>query len=145
MGRVYVLVGIPRCGKTTWTQANKAGKVVVNADTIRNLVYGQRYWQEGEPLMWSIRGIVLRMLMSQGQDIIIDETNTTIKRRSDILTMAKEMGYKATAVVFTTTKETCMLRAVKAADDAIIPVISRMVEQYQAVEEDEGFDEIIQV
>ena len=146
MKMLYMLIGLPRAGKTTWAKRKQKndGAVIVSADAIRYLVYGQRFWGEGEPLMWSIRSIVLKMLMEQGVNIIIDETNTKRERRQPIIEMAKAYRYGVVGVVITTSEKTCIARAEAEGDEAIIPVIKRMAEQHaqEPPAYGEGFDEI---
>lgn len=135
-----MLIGLPRAGKTTYIEDNKDG-VVVSADQLRYLVYGQRFWGPGEPLMWSIRDIMLRSLMKQGVNIIIDETNTTQARRKPILGMAKEYGYLTRAVYIPTSKEVCIKRALDEGEAFLVSVIERMHNQFEPVSEEEGFDQ----
>ncbi|WP_187286612.1 hypothetical protein [Acetohalobium arabaticum] len=48
---------------------------------MRKKVYGQRFWNEGEDLLWWIRGIFLKELLEQAVKLYIDETNVTKERR----------------------------------------------------------------
>jgi predicted kinase len=134
-----MMCGLPRSGKSTWAKKNKGNAVIVSADQLRLLVYHQRFWAEGEPLKWSIHGIALRMLMEQGVDIIIDETNTTPKRREPLIRMGKEYGYTVACTLIDTSKEECLNRA-KAKDDILIqPVIERMAKEFVPPTVKEGF------
>lgn len=139
-----VMCGLPRSGKSTWTENNRKNEVVVSADEIRKLVYGQGFWGEGEPLMWAIRGMILRMLLKQGVNVIIDETNTTEERREPILKIAKEFGYHTTCVLVITPAAECMERAIDEGQKNLLPVIQRMSDNFQVPSLDEGFDEIIE-
>lgn len=140
---LIVMVGLPRSGKSTWVKENQLGRPVVSADTLRYLVYGERFNADKEQEMWSVRETALRMLMKYGVSIVIDETNTTRKRRTPILDMAKRYGYKTVANVMSTTKEECISRAIAGQDSEIIPVIERMAAQFEPVSVDEGFDTVI--
>lgn len=134
---VFIMVGLPRSGKSTYVERYKGLKAIVSADQLRYLVYGQRFWGPGEDMMWAIRKIVLTMLMEQGIDIVIDETNTTAARRKPIIEMAKKYGYFVEAVVINTPEEVCIERAQAEGDEKIIPVIERMAVQYEPVLPDE--------
>jgi predicted kinase len=143
MSRLILMVGLPRSGKSTWVKKHKANQVIVSADDLRYIVYNQRFWGEGEPLMWSIRGMFLKYLMQQGIDIIIDETNTTKERRKPIIKLAKEYGYYVVGnVVEGAWTDTCIARAKAEGDEAIIPVIERMAARFELPEKEEGFDEL---
>lgn len=59
MSKIIILVGLPKSGKSTWTKKNKKEiDVIISADELRYMVYNQKFWTDGEPLMWSIRGIL---------------------------------------------------------------------------------------
>lgn len=136
------MCGLPRSGKSTWIAQNKGNAVVVNVDQLRELVYHQRFWAEGEPLMWSIHGIVLRMLLGQQLPIIVDEPYITPEMRAPYINMAKEYGYTVECVVINTPKEECLNRAKYMDDLQIQPVIERMAKEYVKPSIDEGFDSV---
>jgi predicted kinase len=143
MKTITVMCGLPRCGKSTWVKNNKKLEVVISADDLRYIVYNQRFWAEGEALMWSIRSIMLKYLMQQGIDIIIDETNTTKGRRMPILKMAKQYGYYVIGnVIEGYTPDMCKERAIREGQNDLIPIIDRMAEQFELPEKEEGFDEL---
>jgi protein phosphatase len=140
---IKILIGLPRSGKSTWIKDNKKeGEVILSADDLRYLVYNQRYWAEGESLVWSVRGIFLKYLLQQGVDIIIDETNTTKKARKNIIDLAKKYGYYITGIVIKNYPNECIKRAEKTNQLDVIPVIHHMAENFESPEFDEGFDEI---
>lgn len=134
---VFIMVGLPRSGKSTYAEKYKGNKAIVSADQLRYLVYGQRFWGPGEDMMWAIRKIALTMLMEQGIDIVIDETNTTAARRKPIIELARKHGYFVEAVVIDTPKEVCVERAKADGDDNLITVIERMAAQYEPVAPEE--------
>jgi len=143
MKTIKIIVGLPRCGKSTWVKNHKTNEVVISADDIRQLVYNQRFWSDGESLMWSIRGMFLKYLMNQGVDIIIDETNTTKERRKPILKLAKQFGYYVIGnIIDGATPEICSLRAIENEQADLIPIINKMAEQFELPEKEEGFDEL---
>jgi predicted kinase len=97
----------------------------------------------GESEVWATREIMLKALLEQGVDIVVDETNITQKSRASILELAQEFQYHTVAVVIQTDKETCKERAIKTGQADLISVIERMAKNYEDVTEAEGFDEII--
>lgn len=143
MKQITIMFGLPRSGKTTYIKNNNNKDVVISADTIRLLVYNQRFWSDGEPLVWYIRGIMLKNLLQQGSDIIIDETNTTIKRREAIIKLAKQYGYTINCVVIDCPAEECKERAIIDNQKDLIPIIESMAKGLEYPDISEGIDNII--
>jgi predicted kinase len=151
MAQMILMCGLPRSGKTTWAKDNRKSwvddsrpdKFIISADALRQIVYNQRYWQDGETLMWSIHDIILKVALFQGIDIIIDECNISKKRRSPLIKIAKNYGYEVYCVYLTTSWVDCIDRANKDNDLEIIPIIERMSNNFEEPEYEEGFDEIL--
>lgn len=81
---------------------------------------------------------MLKELMNQGVDIVIDETNTTRKRRTPILELAKEHDYWVEAYVMTTSKEECIRRCEKISYEEyklMKPIIEKMDKQWEDIDE----------
>jgi predicted kinase len=136
------MCGVARSGKTTWIKENKKDTdVIVSADEIRKIVYGQRFWQDGESLMWSIRTMILEYLMKQGKDIIIDETNTTAKRRKPIIKLANKYNYIiGINVIEGVSEEECKKRAIESNMSDLLSVIEYQYQNFELPEKDEGFN-----
>ena len=126
-----ILVGLPRSGKTTYAERYKGSWAIISADQLRYLVYGQRFCAVGEDLVWAIRKVALKMLLEQGMDIVIDETNATKVRRKAIIDVVKKYDYTIEFVVINTSAEVCIQRAEAEGDKYIIPIIERMEAQFE--------------
>ncbi|HEY9784132.1 MAG TPA: AAA family ATPase [Candidatus Obscuribacterales bacterium] len=94
MKRLILLIGVPGSGKTTLAKkVQERGYHVLNADSIREELYGDPNTQ-GDPVqVFSIFFDRLEKAMSQGLDIIIDNTNINSKQRKPILDRAAKFGY----------------------------------------------------
>ena len=69
-----------RHGKTTW--AKKQNLPIVNRDSIRLALHGQRFVPEAEEMVSAIESIMVKSLFLSGHNtIIIDATHLTAKRR----------------------------------------------------------------
>lgn len=143
MRNITIMIGAPRSGKTTKVNEIKTNEVIVSADSLRQLIYGQRFYSQGEPMMWAVRKLMLEYLMKQGLDIIIDETNITKSSRAEIIKLAKKYGYDNIIgkVVFTP-KDKCIERAKDTNQEDLIPIIEKMFEQFEKPEVEEGFTKL---
>lgn len=143
MKKITILCGLPRCGKTSWAEKYKeANEVVISGDLMRRMVYNQYYWDSGEAFMWSIYHTMLRYLMEQGVDIIVDETNHCVKRRSAIVKNARQYGYEIEAIVFEVDVQKCVDRALAENKDRLAQVIRKMGKYFEIPTIEEGFSHI---
>lgn len=145
MHKLYVMVALPRSGKSTYVKENFPEVTKVSADQLRLLIHGKRHLPEKEGEVWAFRKIMLEALFQQGVDIVIDETNTTRKRRKVLLQLAQQYQYEAIAIVVKTDKEVCKQRAILTNQEDLLPVIEEMALHYQKVTKEEGFSKIIEV
>lgn len=143
--KITIMCGLPRSGKSTWVAQNKMDEVIVSADNIRQLVYGQRFFQGGEPIMWAVRGLMLEYLMQQGLDIIVDETNTTLERRGAIIKLAKKYNYYIIGNIIECTPDLCKTRAVYSIQEDLISIIDYMSKQFEFPSISEGFDDLYRI
>jgi len=134
---LYLTVGLPRCGKSTW--AKDTGFPMVNPDSIRLALHGTSFNPAAETMVWAIARYMVSALFKAGHDaVIVDATNTTKKRRKFWKSDEWRRDYK----VFTTTKEECIRRCENtehmiSSKEVLIPVIERMWENWEPLEEDE--------
>jgi predicted kinase len=144
MKKLKMLVGLPRSGKSTWAENNKVDTdVVISADRLRRLIHGKRFDANEEAYVWQVREYILKTILDQGHDIIIDETNLTKKRRQKTLRLAKEKGYHIQAYVFYGIPiEELHRRAIETDQENLIHIIDLMSESYVLPSYEEGFDEI---
>lgn len=122
-------IGLPRSGKTTW--ARKEGVPIVNPDSIRYALHGQRFQPLAEPMVWAIAMIMVRSLFLAGHEkVIVDATHMTRKRRD----FWKSPDWQISFRTFETSKEECIRRAIELNDQEIIPVIERMEAEFEPLD-----------
>ena len=125
-------VGYPRSGKSTWARAT--GCPIVNPDSIRLALHGQRFVANAEPFVWAIAQTTVRALFLAGHDrVVLDATNTTRKRRLAWVSEDWTVKWKH----IETPAAVCIDRALKASDLEIIPVIERMRAEFEPLLPDE--------
>lgn len=120
-------VGFPRSGKSTW--AKEQGHPVVNPDSIRLALHGQRFVAEAEPFVWAIAKVMVRALFIVGHPVVVlDATNVTKKRRDEW----KSDEWRTQFHVVDTPAEVCRQRALYQPE--LLPVIDRMSAEYEPLD-----------
>jgi predicted kinase len=136
-GRVNTLiltVGLPRSGKTSWTEGKYIP--VVNPDAIRLALHGTAFIPDAEKMIWVIAHYMVKALFIAGHDtVVVDATNTTRKRRE----AWKGDDWVRKYHVIDTSKEECIARCAPDRSNRpdLIPIIEKMAEQFEPVEDDE--------
>ena len=133
--RLIVLQGNTRSGKSTY--ANRWARedimrVVINSDSLRLALTGQRYNYLAESVVFSMKYVFIRALLKQGYTCLVDGTNSSDISIQRIL----EIDPKAEFVLIDTPTEVCIKRAIDTHQEDLIPVIERIgknIERIKAV------------
>lgn len=126
MNRLYMLVGLPRSGKTTW--AVRSNYPVVCPDAIRISLHGSVFRKEAEPMVWAIAKIMVASLFEAGNmDVILDACNVSCKRREEWV----DERWKRRFVVMPYTPQKSKERAVESGKNYLLDVINRMSGEYE--------------
>jgi len=135
--QLILTVGLPRSGKSTWV-SKQNGIPIVNPDSIRLALHGQRFIAEAEGFVWAIAKTMTKSLFLAGHDkVIIDATNTTKERRN----FWRSKSWDRYFVVFTTPADICFNRAFLTFPD-LEPVIEKMQQNWETPTYEEGDDVI---
>ena len=127
---MILTVGLPRSGKSTW--AKTTGHPIVNPDSIRLALYGMAFQKEAEGFVWAIAKCMVKALFLAGHDtVILDATNTTIKRQEDWNEMAGDIGAVVSFKVIYAAPTECRERAREGHREFLIPVIDRMSDNWE--------------
>lgn len=129
MRQIICTVGLPRSGKSTW--AKQSGYPVVNLDSVRLALHGERYLEQAEPMVWTIAVIMAEALLLAGHDtVVVDECNVSRAQRDRWLKVGIRVWADIKFQVFATSPEECRRRAEATGDERIIPVIDRMATEW---------------
>lgn len=148
--KLYVLVGVPASGKSTWiyNQLWATNCKLVSSDRYVeayakwcNKTYSEVF-EEYMPKALELMVDEVRYAQSQRMDIIWDQTSTTRAARRKKLTMLPE--YDAIAIVFRTPDPEEHARRLASRPGKIIPqeVVEDMINRFEMPTEEEGFKEI---
>lgn len=139
--RIFVLVGLPGSGKTTWlTQQCKAA---LSSDAIRAMLTGDEANQEHNRLVFSVlRRLVQARCVAGCPETWIDSTALTRRERRTWVRLAEILGCPVEAVFFDTPVEVCQAR--NATRLRVVPpgAMARMAGLLTPPSLDEGFERI---
>jgi predicted kinase len=150
MPTLYVLVGVPGSGKSTWirNQIWALGLTVVSTDAFVEQE-AQRQGKTYSDVFDDYMPTAVKLMAEQvvwareaGHDIIWDQTSTTVASRRKKFKMLP--GYHAVAVVFPTPEPAELERRLASRPGKNIPwnVMQGMISSLKLPTEEEGFDEI---
>lgn len=135
--QLIATVGLPRSGKSTWSKAHALlqGWPIVNPDSIRLALYGQRYFSGGERHVWAIADTMVKALFNAGhQTVVLDATNTTRMQRDQW----KREEWDTYFHLVPTEPDVCIQRALNDGMPDLVKVIEQMADGFQPLEEDEN-------
>lgn len=133
MKTLYITVGLPRSGKSTW--ADKQGIPIVCPDDIRLASHGRAYIPDFEPFVWAITKVMVKALLARHDTVILDATNMTVKRRKQWVDDSWDIVF----VRFPVSADECIDRAIKDKRYDLIEVIRGMNETYEFISAYERF------
>ena len=150
MAKLYVLVGVPGAGKSTWVKNQDWAKgiPVVSTDHFveeHAAKVGKTYnevFTEYMPIAVKLMANQVEICKANGLDIIWDQTSTSEKTRARKFNMLP--NYYAIAVVFKTPEKEELARRLASRPGKNIPdhVMKSMIEGFVMPTEEEGFKEI---
>lgn len=128
MKTLWMTVGLPRSGKTT--SARQLNMPIVNPDSIRIALHGQRFIGDAEPMVWVMAKYMVIALFEAGHnDVVLDATNTTVNRREEWV----DKRWSRVFLTMQADKDECISRAELLNDSYIIPIIEKMAAQFEPV------------
>lgn len=112
MNKIVLLSGIPASGKTTLAQKLvDKGYVCLNADSIREELWGDAAEQKEKEKVFAIFFQRLEKALTRGWDIVIDNTNINRNHRHPIIERARNAGYTDIQIwILDTPLEICLKR-----------------------------------
>ena len=148
--KVYMLIGVPGVGKSTWLASQEWAKniPVVSSDRFIDAhaaKEGKTYnevFKDYAPIAMRLMDNQVLICKANKTDIIWDQTNTTVKSRAKKLAMLD--GYEKIAVMFRTPDMAEHRRRLDSRPGKAIPenVMTVMINTLAEPTEEEGFKEI---
>lgn len=148
--KVYVLVGVPGSGKTTWVKNQEWAKNCAYISTDRIV---EKYAATVKRTYSEVFGLFMpravELMIKQinkakmnNSDIIWDQTSTTIESRQRKFRLLPD--YYHIAIVFKTPEPEILNERLNSRPGKIIPqdVVERMINNFQVPTEAEGYQEV---
>lgn len=134
--RLIIPVGIPRSGKSTFFRERWPRPIpIVSPDEIRKYFGCFPFDPKREDEVWNTARCMVHTLFAAGaQEVVLDATNVSRGRRNHwrALDVWRRSFYQ-----FNTPTEVCIDRALKNAQDYLLPVIERMARNFEPVTSEE--------
>lgn len=143
MAKLYVMVGIPGSGKTTYATSIKGNNIkVFSSDAIRKELYGDESIQGDNNLIFRMLESRIEEHLLGGYDAVHDATNLRGLNRKKLIARFRHTGCEFIAVNMLTDYDTCIKR--NAGRDRKVPedVIVKMNKSYTRASLAEGWDKI---
>lgn len=152
MSNLYVLVGLPGAGKSTWASNfllsetnNKRNYRIISSDNYRYNLYHDVRDQTHNAEVFEAMYRDMRKFISEGIDVVIDATNTTLKSRRKVINALGSDRNKVDeiiAVVIAPPIEKVIKQDRQREFSVGEEVINKFLYSFQFPQKFEGFDEI---
>jgi len=153
MSKLYMLVGVPAAGKSTWIDKHNNGNVMVaSSDAYIDRIAASQGKTYNDVFADNIKAAtqhalnVAKQAFDLGLDLIWDQTNLNRKSRAPKLAMVPD-HYEKIAVFFPTPAQDEHERRLKSRPGKQIPhnILVGMIRGLEKPTTDEGFDEVIEI
>ena len=151
MSTLYITVGLPGSGKSTYAKEFVKGKDIeyLSSDELR-AVYGKG--EDDQTVTPIVFGHIKRKVdefLKDGKNVLVDATSVNRKERSDYINTTKKYGAKVVALVFKMDRQGLIDRNKKRGEQGgrVVPdfVIDKMLAKYEEPSFAEGIDVTIYV
>lgn len=143
MPHLFVMIGVPGSGKSTYTKKHFNKSLVVSTDDIRYEMTGDESCQSKNKEVFTTAKIRVRDRLNNGCDCVFDATNITRTSRKEFIEIGLECNASVIAVEFMTPLCTCLERNMSRERHVPENVIKNMYGRLEHPSEDEGFSMII--
>lgn len=118
MATLYILLGLPGSGKSTYANKELAtrGAQIICADDVR-LAHGHRFYGPLESQIHGMLYTLTRAHMLRGLDVVIDDCITRSAYVQRWARLAEDMGYQVRIIQLSLPKATCIERKLAAYPD----------------------------
>lgn len=142
MQKLYVFVGVPASGKSTYAKIHMDGIDVLSGDEFRKKLLKDETDQSNNELVFGELYKKARQILKSGKDLVIDGTNINEFERKRVLSQFSDFELERIAVYFCTALEKCYARDEKRDRTVGRDVIDDYASRFEMPTIEEGFDKI---
>ena len=144
MNKLFILVGIPASGKSTYAKEilKDENTIILSSDVLREELLGDKSCQTNNELVFSTLYKRAKEYLNNGKNVVIDATNINMKDRRRTLSNFQGMKIERIAIVFATPFEVCYVRDEQRERTVGKNVIDKFVQRFEIPMEYEGFDRV---
>lgn len=142
MSILYIAVGIPGCGKSTYGRTMNNVKIVC-PDSVRRQLYGSESVQGDGNKVFSIAYAQATEYLKADYDVYFDATSVTKRARKECISKLKDFCTEIVAIVFDVPYSKCLERNAKRARHVPAFVMERMHRNFSIPTESEGFCRVV--
>lgn len=146
MNNLYVMVGVPGSGKSTWVKAHKGNATYVSRDEVRfSMVAEDEEYFSKENAVFAEYCRRINEALSKGEDVFADATHLNKASRRKLLNNVKGYEELHAIVMMTDCAESISRNDNRTGTRAFVPHsdIRRMANQFEMPETSEGFNSIL--
>jgi len=151
MSTIYIAVGLPGSGKSTYAKNFIKDKDIeyLSSDELRAVFGKGEDDQTVTPLVFGHIKRKVDEFLKDGKNVLVDATSVNRKERADYINTAKKYGAKVVALLFKMDRQGLIDRNKKRGEQGgrVVPdwVIDKMLTKYEEPSTSEGIDEVIYV
>ncbi len=146
MSKVYIMVGVPASGKSTYVKEHLGSDVVVlSSDALRGELLGDETRQDKNAYIFRELYNRAKRFVKEGRDIVIDATSIDRERRAKVLSHFDLNKVEVVAIYLDTPIEECYTRDEARNRTVGRSVIDKFAGKLEVPTIDEGFSEVIVV
>lgn len=149
MSKLFIMIGAPGSGKTTWCNNNvPKNAVYISRDEIRfNIIKDKDSYFSKEKMVYNIFTNKINEALESGLDVYADQTSLNAGSRKKLINALNKKPDEIIGIYFTTPLDIVLQRNAQRTGRALVPedVVVNMFNSLTRPTLDEGFTEILEV
>lgn len=144
--KLYVLVGLPASGKSTYAKNNLLDKAkLLSSDAIRKELFNDETHQADNKAVFTTLYNRAREYLRNGDNVVIDSTSINKFERARVLRNFEGFDIEKIAIFINTPVKVCCERDLLRSRTVGKDVIYKYKRKFERPTIDEGFDNVIEV